>query len=162
MSAVTLHQSSRPAPAQQPSFPMSLCRIGAEIAVALLLLHPVVVRAQIVWNMPTEYPQSAMPGLGLTTFSKRLNELSAGKLEVKTSFDATAGIRSAGMISAVMNGQVQASDAFASALEAEDPIFALPSLPFLVTTVADAKRLAEIARPFYPPRWRERANGCFT
>jgi len=118
------------------------------LAGALLLLHPAAVRAQTVWDMPTEYPQSAMPGLGVTTFAKRLVESSTGKLQIRPSFDAAGGIRSAGMLAAIAEGRVQAGDAFAGALEAEDAIFALPSLPFLVTSIADAKRLADLARPF--------------
>jgi len=117
------------------------------LAAALLLLHPAGVIAQTVWDMPTEYPQSAMPGLGVTTFAKRLAELSAGKLQIKPSFDAAGGIRSAGMLAAIAEGRVQAGDAFASALEAEDAIFALPAMPFLVKSIADAKRLADLARP---------------
>src|SRR6266699_2310899 len=119
------------------------------LAGALLLLHPAAVRAQTVWDMPTEYPQSAMPGLGVTTFAKHVAESSAGKLQIRPSFDASGGIRSAGMLAAIAEGRVQAGDAFAGALEAEDTIFALPSLPFLVTSVADAKRLADLARPFF-------------
>jgi TRAP-type C4-dicarboxylate transport system substrate-binding protein len=88
-----------------------------------------------------------MPGLGLTTFAKHVAESSAGKLQIKPSFDAASGIKSAGMLAAIAEGKVQAGDAFAGALEAEDAIFALPSLPFLVTSVADAKRLADLARP---------------
>jgi TRAP-type transport system periplasmic protein len=52
------------------------------------------------------------------------------------------------MLAAIADGRVQAGDAFAGALEAEDAIFALPSLPFLVTSIADARRLADLARPF--------------
>ena len=47
-----------------------------------LLLYPAAVRAQAVWDMPTEYPQSAMSGLGVTTFAKRVAEQSAGKLQI--------------------------------------------------------------------------------
>src|SRR3979490_2259996 len=115
----------------------------------LLVLQPVAVRAQTVWDMPTEYPQSAMPGLGVTTFQKHVAELSAGKIQIRPSFDASAGIRSAGMLAAISEGRVQAGDAFAGSLEGEDAIFALPSLPFLVTSIADAKRLADLAGP--PP-----------
>src|SRR5882762_867033 len=118
------------------------------LAGALLLLHPAAVRAQTVWDMPTEYPQSAMPGLGVTTFQKHVAELSAGKIQIRPSFDASAGIRSAGMLAAISEGRVQAGDAFAGALEGEDAVFTLPSLPFLVTSIADAKRLADLARPF--------------
>jgi TRAP-type C4-dicarboxylate transport system substrate-binding protein len=51
------------------------------------------------------------------------------------------------MLTAIAEGKVQAGDAFAGSLEADDPIFALPSLPFLVTSISDAKRLSDIARP---------------
>lgn len=122
-------------------------RILSLLAGAFLLLHPAAIRAQTVWDMPTEYPENAMPGVGLAAFAKHVTELSAGKLTIKPSFDAKAGIKSAAMLAAIAEGKVQAGDAFAGALEAEDPIFALPSLPFLVTSIADAKRLSEIARP---------------
>src|SRR6202045_954968 len=113
-----------------------------------LLLYPAAVQAQAVWDMPTEYPQSAMSGLGVTTFAKHVAELSAGKLQIRPSYDGTSGIRSAGTLAAIAEGRVQAGDAFAGALEAEDAIFALPSLPFLVTSIADARRLADLARPY--------------
>ena len=123
-------------------------RLFPILAGALLLLHvPATASAQTVWDMPTEYPQSAMPGLGVTTFATRVVELGAGRLVIKPSFDAASGIRSAGMLAAIAERRVQAGDAFAGALEAEDPIFALPSLPFLVTSIADARRLADLARP---------------
>jgi len=95
------------------------------LAGALLLLQPPAVHAQTVWDMATEYPQSAMPGLGVTTFTRHVGEFSAGKLRIKPSFDAAAGIRSAGMLAAIAAGRVQAGDAFAGALGTEDPIFAL-------------------------------------
>jgi TRAP-type C4-dicarboxylate transport system substrate-binding protein len=115
---------------------------------ALLLLHPAAIRAETIWDMPTEYPANAMPGVGLTAFTKHVTKLSAGMLTIKPSFDAASGIKSAGMLAAIAEGRVQAGDAFAGALEAEDPIFALPSLPFLVTSITDAKRLGDIARPY--------------
>jgi TRAP-type C4-dicarboxylate transport system substrate-binding protein len=124
-----------------------MMRFLSLLAGAVLLLHPAAIRAQTVWDMPTEYPQNAMPGVGLTAFAKHVAELSAGKLIIKPSFDANSGIKSAGMLAAIAEGRVQAGDAFAGSLEAEDPIFALPSLPFLVTSIADAKRLSDIARP---------------
>jgi TRAP-type C4-dicarboxylate transport system substrate-binding protein len=121
--------------------------IGSLLIGALLLLAPAALCAQTVWEMPTEYPENAMPGVGLAAFAKHVANLSAGKLTIKPSFDARAGIKSAAMLAAVAEGRVQAGDAFAGALEAEDPIFALPSLPFLVTSDADARRLCDLARP---------------
>ena len=122
-------------------------RIQSLLVTAFLLLHPAAIHAQTVWDMPTEYPESAMPGVGLTAFARHVAELSGGKLAIKPSFDAKAGIKSSAMLAAIAEGKVQAGDAFAGALEADDPIFALPSLPFLVTSISDAKRLSDIARP---------------
>lgn len=123
-------------------------RLFSLLSAALLLLHPAASRAQTVWDMPTEYPENAMPGVGLAAFAKHVAESSAGILQIKPSFDASAGIKSAGMLAAIAEGRVPAGDAFAGALENEDAIFALPSLPFLVTSSAEARRLADIARPF--------------
>ena len=39
--------------------------IGSPLIGALLLLAPAALRAQTVWEMPTEYPENAMPGVGL-------------------------------------------------------------------------------------------------
>jgi TRAP-type transport system periplasmic protein len=125
---------------------------------ALLLHYPLTARAQTVWDMPTEYPQSAMPGLGVTTFAQHVAESSAGKLLIHPSFDAARGIRSADMLNAIAERRVQAGDAFAGSLETEDPIFALPSLPFLVTSIAEAKRLADLARPYLAAALRNRGQ----
>ena len=122
-------------------------RLLGMLAGACLLLFPAALQAQTVWDMPTEYPENAMPGVGLAAFTKHVAESERRQTQIRPSFDAKAGIKSAGMLAAIAEGRVQAGDAFAGALEAEDPIFALPSLPFLVTSTADAKRLADIARP---------------
>jgi TRAP-type transport system periplasmic protein len=118
------------------------------LAGVFLLLQPAAVAAQTAWDMATEYPQSAISGLGITIFANRISELSAGQLHIRPSFDASAGIRSADMLAAIAHGRVQAGDALAGALDAEDAIFALPTLPFLATSTADARRLAELARPY--------------
>src|SRR5258705_8606488 len=92
------------------------------LAGVLLLLHPAAARAQTVWDMATEYPQSAMPGLGVTTFAKHVAESSAGKLQIRPSFDASGGIRSAGMLAPISESRGQARDAFARALGDRDAI----------------------------------------
>jgi TRAP-type transport system periplasmic protein len=123
-------------------------RLLSIAAGGFLLLHaPLAARAQTVWDMATEYPQSAMPGIGMTAFAEHVAALTDGKVVIQPSFDAVKGIRSADMLAAIAQGRVQAGDAFAGSLEAEDPIFALPSLPFLVTSTGDARQLADLARP---------------
>lgn len=120
---------------------------GVALAMASLLAAPA--GAQVLWEMPTEYPATAIPGEGVATFAQLVNEKAAGRLTIKPSFDAERGIKSAAMIGAVHKGEVAAGDAFAGALGAVDPLFGLSSLPFLATSIADARRLTDLARPAY-------------
>lgn len=120
---------------------------GVALAMASLLAAPA--GAQVLWEMPTEYPATAIPGEGVATFAQLVNEKAAGRLTIKPSFDAARGIKSAAMIGAVQKGEVAAGDAFAGALGAIDPLFGLSSLPFLATSIADARRLTDLARPAY-------------
>jgi TRAP-type C4-dicarboxylate transport system substrate-binding protein len=101
----------------------------------------------IVWEMATEYPATAIPGQGVSTFAALVQDRSGGRIQVTPSYDAATGIKSAGMLDAVRDGRLQAGDAFAGALSGTDPIFALSSLPFLATSIADARRLTDLARP---------------
>lgn len=116
-------------------------------ALAFVATMPAV--AQTVWEMPTEYPATAIPGEGVATFSKLVNEAAGGRLTIKPSYDASRGIKSAGMIAAVQKNEVAAADAFAGALAPVDPLFSLSSLPFLTASIADARRLTDLARPAY-------------
>lgn len=116
-------------------------------AVSLAVAAPA--PAQTVWEMPTEYPATAIPGEGVATFAALVNEKAGGRLTIKPSFDAARGIKSAAMIGAVQKGDVAAGDAFAGALAAVDPLFGLSSLPFLATSIDQARRLTDLARPAY-------------
>ena len=106
-------------------------------------------RAAAGWRIVTEYPATAMPGEGIAHFAEAATRLSAGALTVTPAFDAPGGLRSAGMIRAVHEGQVQAADAFTGPLAAEAPIFALSALPFLTSSAEDTARLLRAARPAY-------------
>jgi TRAP-type C4-dicarboxylate transport system substrate-binding protein len=124
--------------------------VGLRAVVAgLALLSAVSASAQTVWRMPTEYPASAIAGEGIADFAKRVGERSGGRLVVEPSYDASAGFKSGAMLPAVAEGKVEAGDAFTGALGTADPIFAVSSLPFLVSSIEQAKRLADLARPAY-------------
>jgi TRAP-type transport system periplasmic protein len=114
---------------------------------AFALIAPVC--AQTIWEMPTEYPATAMPGEGVTAFAAAVEKRLSGKLTVKPSYNAERGIKSAEMPAAVAAGTIQAADAFGGALGSTSPVFSLPSLPFLATSLADARRLADLGRPLY-------------
>ena len=123
--------------------------LTAGFLVSGLVLGANAAAAQTSWEMPTEYPETAIPGEGVATFAKLINERAGGRLTIKPSFDAKRGIKSSQMIGAVQKGEVAAGDAFAGALGSVDPLFGLSSLPFLATSIADARRLTDLARPTY-------------
>ncbi len=103
--------------------------------------------AGATWRMATEYPASAMPGEGLGTFADEVKARTAGAIEVKPSFDASAGVKSAQMPAAVKEGRLEGGDAFGGALGAVDPLFLLSSLPFTANDFDDAKALASCSQP---------------
>ncbi len=117
----------------------------------LLLLFAVLVSpAQaITLQAVTEYPASAMPGEGLTTFARRLEALTQGSVTLEARFDGGAGLKSISIIAAVQQGQLQVGDAFAGSITSLDPVLAISSLPFLATSTEQARRLAALARPAY-------------
>jgi TRAP-type C4-dicarboxylate transport system substrate-binding protein len=115
--------------------------------VLFLFSHAVV--AQTVWRGATEYPATSMPGEGLALFARLVGDRTAAALTVRAVFDGAGGLRSATIPDAVEAGRIEVGDAFAGALSGVDPIFQLPSLPFLATSIADARRLYTAARPAY-------------
>jgi TRAP-type C4-dicarboxylate transport system substrate-binding protein len=121
-----------------------------KLLLAFLLALVAPAHAQTVeWVIPTEYPASSMPGEGLKAFAEAVAAETKGALVVKPSFDASLGLKSADMIAAVRDGRVAGADAFAGGLGKEHPVFLVSSLPFLATTIAEARLLYDVARPTY-------------
>ena len=61
--------------------------LAGAVAALLSLQMPSV--AQVVWQMATEYPQSAVSGTGLATFGKLVAERTRGAVTTATAFDKT-------------------------------------------------------------------------
>lgn len=105
--------------------------------------------ANTAWRIVTEYPATAIPGEGISFFAETATRLSGGALTIQPGFDAPGGLKSAGMLRAVREGQVEAADAFTGALASEAAIFQLSALPFLTSSTADTQRLLKVARGAY-------------
>jgi TRAP-type C4-dicarboxylate transport system substrate-binding protein len=115
----------------------------------LIIASPAIATAQTSWVFSTEYPASNISGIGLSTFAVRLAEHSAHAIAVDVVFDAANGLNSLQMIAAAQDGRITGGDAFAGTLDVLDPVLALPSLPFVAASTAEAKRLNDTARPLY-------------
>jgi TRAP-type transport system periplasmic protein len=123
---------------------------AAAWSLALLVLGVFPAGAQpIVWNLSEEYPASSIPGEGDATFAALLRDKTAGHIRVVPKFDAALGYRSKQALDAVAGGAVPLGDMYAGALGEAEPVFLLPSLPFLAVTIDDASRLYQAARPVY-------------
>jgi TRAP-type C4-dicarboxylate transport system substrate-binding protein len=119
----------------------------AVCAIALVVgVIPVPAIAQVQWKMATEYPESNISGVGLTTFGKLLASNTHGYLTTVNAFDNEMKVSSGEMLRAAQDNRIAGGDAFAGPLEASDPIFGLSSLPFVVQSIDSARAVNARAR----------------
>ena len=123
-------------------------RAGSAALLSLLLIAPAAAQS-VTWRAATEYPATAMPGEGLATFAREVDEKTGHAVQVIPEFDAPDGLTSAAIPAAVQAGRIAVGDAFSGALAGIDPVFALSSLPFVATSAEQARALYDAARPFY-------------
>lgn len=119
---------------------------------AILLLSSLVsapALAQQVWRAATEYPATAMPGEGLARFARLVGEATKGRLVVEPGYDGPDGLKSSGIPGAVQAGKIAVGDAFGGALTGIDPVFQIATLPFLATSLEQARALHDAARSKY-------------
>ncbi|MGG1948389.1 TRAP transporter substrate-binding protein DctP [Trinickia sp. NRRL B-1857] len=127
--------------------------LGLLIAVSapmLALFSPQTVRAQQTgqqWVIASDHPDDTVGGSAIRQFSVSLSERTG---------DAVSGIirtkskpKFEELIEEIQQGRLQVVDVFSGSLVRLDPIFELPTLPFIVRSASDAHQLACIALPAY-------------
>ena len=120
------------------------------IASALVLLVASAAHAQTIrWTMANEYPATSIQGEADARFTREVLECTGGRVVIVNQYDATSGFRSKDMVDAIARGVVTLGNTFMGAAGAIDPVFELPSLPFIASAPDEARVLAEIARPAY-------------
>ncbi len=126
----------------------------ATVVMALLLVaapgHYQIARAQVVtWGMANEYPATSIQGEADARFAREVTRRSGGRIEIAHQYDASSGFRSKEMVDAIGRGDLWIGNTYMGALGGLDPVFLLPSLPFLATTPEQGQALAAVARPAY-------------
>src|SRR5476649_2665367 len=106
-----------------------------------------------VWTMATEYPANTVSSDGIAVFAGHLAEESGRRLTILPSYDAAFGLKSADIVSAVRDGRLAAGCAFGGTLGGVDPIFLLPSLPFVAASAEESRRLLDKAGGLYASRF---------
>jgi TRAP-type C4-dicarboxylate transport system substrate-binding protein len=101
------------------------------------------------WDMANEYNATSNHGEGDTFFANTLREKSRGQIEITLHFGASLGYKSKDQLDAVGDGAIPIADTYVGPLGGIDPMFLLPSLPFLAATTEEAATLFEVARPYY-------------
>ena len=105
--------------------------------------------APIKWDMPMEYGATTHHAKGDQFFAKLLSEKTGGQIQIVHHFGGALGYKSKDHFDAVGDGAVPIADTYVGPLQGIDPIFLLSSLPFLASTIEEAKILFEVAKPHY-------------
>jgi TRAP-type C4-dicarboxylate transport system substrate-binding protein len=129
----------------------SAARLATVVMMMALLLSPAGgARAQVVtWGMANEYPATSIQGEADARFAREVAARSGGRIEIAHQYDASSGFRSKEMVDAIGRGDLRIGNTYMGALGGLDPVFLLPSLPFLATTPEQGQALAAVARPAY-------------
>ena len=122
----------------------------ATVVMAFLLMAAGGASAQVVtWGMANEYPATSIQGEADARFAREVTRRSGGRIEIAHQYDASSGFRSKEMVDAIGRGDLRIGNTYMGALGGLDPVFLLPSLPFLATTPEQGQALAAVARPAY-------------
>ncbi|HKW94587.1 MAG TPA: TRAP transporter substrate-binding protein [Methylomirabilota bacterium] len=103
----------------------------------------------VTWGMANEYPATSIQGEADARFAREVATRTGGRIEIAHQYDASSGYRSKDMVDAIQRGDLTIGNTYMGALGGVDPVFLLPSLPFLATTPEQGQALAAVARPAY-------------
>ncbi len=120
-------------------------------AAGLAALSPSLSQAQTRWQMATPYADGNLHTRNVRSFIEDIQKGSNGQLSVQ--LHSNGGLLKMPEIKrGVQTGQVQVGEILLTAYANEDPLFDADALPQLVVNYAQAKRLADLQRPFIEAR----------
>jgi len=101
----------------------------------------------VTLNLSNEYSATSIHGVGDARFAEAVNEATGGSVEIIVHYGGALGYKSADHFDAVGEGALEIADTYGGSLGGLDPLFLISSLPFLVTTVEEAKVLYDVSEP---------------
>jgi len=120
-------------------------------AAGLAALSPSLSQAQTRWQMATPYADGNLHTRNIRTFIEDIQKASNGQLAVQLHSNG-ALLKMPEIKRGVQTGQAQLGEILMSAYGNEDPFFEVDSVPQLVTSTAQARKLAELQRPYVEAR----------
>ncbi|MFC3024368.1 TRAP transporter substrate-binding protein [Vibrio zhugei] len=118
-------------------------------ALSAMLCHSPAVSATTKLDFSNEYNASSIHAQGDQYFIDQVSKLSNGDVDITLHTGGSLGFKSADNFYAVADDAVQIADTLAGSMSGIDPLFLVSSLPFLVENDEQAKRLYDIAKPYY-------------
>jgi TRAP-type C4-dicarboxylate transport system substrate-binding protein len=101
--------------------------------------------AQVKWDMPTGYSDGTFQTQNVRRFVEEVQTLSGNKIAITVHSNASL-VKMPEMKRAVQSGQVPVAEMLVSVLSNENPIFGFDSIPGLVGSYAEARKLYELAK----------------
>ena len=99
------------------------------------------------WGLADEYDPNSLTGIDCQFFIDEVNKRVGDELEITYHGGGSLGFKSVDQFSAVEDGVVESAITMTSQLSGIDPFFDLTSLPFLVPTLGDMRKVWELAKP---------------
>jgi len=105
--------------------------------------------AKTTWNVNSVWPPKNHHSIGLNEFAEKVSAATNGELELIVQSGGALGYKGPELLKAVRDGLIPLSDMLISGVAGDEKIFQIVTLPFLVKDFKEARRLNEIARPYF-------------
>ncbi|WP_163851705.1 TRAP transporter substrate-binding protein [Pseudooceanicola aestuarii] len=105
--------------------------------------------AQTTLNLANEYQATTFAAVADEFFIDRVAELTEGSVTINYYPGGSLGFKSIDHFDAVTDGAIDIADTYIGQLSGIDPVFSMPSLPFLTTSKDEALKLETVLRPAY-------------
>ncbi|GAA6178535.1 TRAP transporter substrate-binding protein [Sulfitobacter pacificus] len=105
--------------------------------------------AETTLNLANEYQDTTFAAVADKYFIEKVQELTGGTVKIDYFPGGSLGFKSADHFDATADGAIEIADTFIGRLAGIDPVFSLPSMPFLATDKSKALTLEAVLRPEY-------------
>ena len=132
--------------------------LGLVMLFLFLLMSFGVAGAATRWDANSVWPPNNHQTQGLEEFAKLVKEKTGGSVEIVVHSGGALGYKGPELLKAVRDGLVPVSDMLTSGVAGNEPLFGIPTLPFLVRGFDEGRVLNQICRPYFDKIAEEKWN----
>ena len=135
---------------------MKLLGIAVASMIVTVAALTAMVERKYEWPMANEFNAESLHAEGDRLFAQKLTDLSRGAISITHHFGGSFGVQSQQQIEAVASGVLPMANSFAGVMAELEPVWSLPTLPFIAATPEQARELYEVAKPLYEKAFLKR------